>query len=169
MGPCKCVITFETVELRDKTLGVQFMLEHFIEVRPYQGFKWCLSRRHCENPNGLLSVGAHSTWINVKCGEFEFDVYIKEFGGEVLSSQVHPDEVPKPFDGCSCGCSSENVKATANNLAEVEDTQMVFGGNRVDVGMEVAIEEVSKEKEINANLKIVPCNMRDDDVGVIKK
>ncbi|MED6209634.1 hypothetical protein PIB30_056674 [Stylosanthes scabra] len=136
MDPCKWIISFETTELTDKALGVQFMPKHFIEVafeRIAKGLDRKLVMPHdLTEEVSLFSMArilincyqweSIQEWINVKRGEFEIEVYIKEIGGEVLSSQVYPDEELKPVDGCSCGCSSETMEVAVENIAKVEGT-----------------------------------------------
>ncbi|MED6195919.1 hypothetical protein PIB30_042391 [Stylosanthes scabra] len=44
-GPSRCIISFESIELRDKTLQIHFMPDLFDKITPYSGFFWNTSRR----------------------------------------------------------------------------------------------------------------------------
>ncbi|MED6169138.1 hypothetical protein PIB30_018665 [Stylosanthes scabra] len=39
--------------------------------------------------------------VAVKCEDFQFQIYVKEFGADVISVQVHPEESSKPSESCS--------------------------------------------------------------------
>ncbi|MED6197852.1 hypothetical protein PIB30_060668, partial [Stylosanthes scabra] len=73
-------------------------------------------------------------WIAVKCEVVQFQVYVKEFGGDVLSDQVHPKESSKPSESCST-CHS------------VEETPMMLVGDKANTDVEPLIEDAP-----NANL-----------------
>ncbi|MED6200323.1 hypothetical protein PIB30_083964, partial [Stylosanthes scabra] len=67
-------------------------------------------------------------WITVYCDGVDFEVYVKEFGAEVLSQQVHPNEKQGGEDAeflVGIG-SSETMAEPLKNSKEAEGT--IFGG-----------------------------------------
>ncbi|MED6187204.1 hypothetical protein PIB30_074238 [Stylosanthes scabra] len=86
-------------------------------------------------------------WIAVKCDDVQFQVYVKEFGGDVLSIQVHPKESSKPPRSCSTCRSVEAMEIMSENSTEVEETVMMLVGDKAYVDAEPLIEDV-----LNANL-----------------
>ncbi|MED6134531.1 hypothetical protein PIB30_037830 [Stylosanthes scabra] len=135
LGPRKCIMSMDLIELRDKALSDEIFLATFDKVREYWGFKWAFSRRVWMEMIGLLiHVWSGDTfekiakgldarmvrldeltedrrsfsmartlvdcfqwepiqeWITIKCEGTVFDVYVKEFRGEILSRQVHPED-----------------------------------------------------------------------------
>ncbi|MED6126655.1 hypothetical protein PIB30_080533 [Stylosanthes scabra] len=71
-------------------------------------------------------------WISVCCEGIEFEVYVKEFGAEVLSQQMHQedeqDEQGEKGVACSVETdSSENMIALSKRCSEVEETIIHVG------------------------------------------
>ncbi|MED6107805.1 hypothetical protein PIB30_017695 [Stylosanthes scabra] len=167
LGPRMCIISFESLDLRDRALQSRFMPEFFEDVRPYEGFMWSPSRRiwlelmglpiHVWSEdafkriarwlNGsmvmqhdLTESGASFSvarilidcyqwkpiqeWIVVESEGVEFEVFVKEFGEEVLSKQAHLDGVSKSYESCSTCRPTKCIDEAVEISTEVEETPM---------------------------------------------
>ncbi|MED6225560.1 hypothetical protein PIB30_094803 [Stylosanthes scabra] len=95
-------------------------------------------------------------WIVVKSEEVEFEVYVKEYGEEVMSKQTHLDGISKS-SGCCSTCRTPEAREEAVEVStEVEETSMLGVGHNEKVGADSVIENV-----INANLCSVQRCMRE--------
>ncbi|MED6162872.1 hypothetical protein PIB30_074529 [Stylosanthes scabra] len=132
LGPKMCIISFESLDLRDRALQSRFMPEFFEEVRPYEGFMWSPSRRILLELMRLpIHVWSEDTfkriarWLNVESEGVEFEVYVKEFGEEVLSKQAHLDGVSKSYKSCSTCRPPKCIDDAVEISMEVEETLML--------------------------------------------
>ncbi|MED6156572.1 hypothetical protein PIB30_015671 [Stylosanthes scabra] len=140
-GPLRCIISFESVELRDKVLQIRFMPEFFHKITPYWGISWKTSRRIWLEDRSSFIVARilidyfqweliHE-WISVECEDAVVQVYVKEIGADFLSFQVHPEEDPKS----SCSCSAfdlpgtmevENIPSETNKQEDSMSTKCII-------------------------------------------
>ncbi|MED6193252.1 hypothetical protein PIB30_017643 [Stylosanthes scabra] len=136
LGSTKCILSFESKDMRDKALDDTALTIQFDDLRPYWGYKWSHYRRvwvelmgvpihtwskdtfsriaktidgklvmqhELTEETACLSVARIlfetcrwepiQEWLFVKCEDVGFEVYAKEFGFEVLSFQVYPEEM----------------------------------------------------------------------------
>ncbi|MED6160033.1 hypothetical protein PIB30_047650 [Stylosanthes scabra] len=175
LGPRMCIISFESLDLRDRALQSRFTPEFFEEVRPYECFMWSPSRRiwlelmglpiHvwsedtfkriARGLNGLMVMQHDLTesgasfsvarilidcyqwkpiqeWIVVESEGVEFEVYVKEFGEEVLSKQAHLDGVSKSYESCSTCRPPKCIDDAIEISTEVEETPMLHTVHQVE-------------------------------------
>ncbi|MED6125124.1 hypothetical protein PIB30_065686 [Stylosanthes scabra] len=101
-------------------------------------------------------------WIMVKCEEVVFDVYVKEFGAEVLNQQVHPDEKFNSDDSRDSAepVPSKNMETSSGNTLEMEPTVLEDKANNPNVG-----DVPSHEDPINAMMGSVQVHRREEDCG----
>ncbi|MED6113359.1 hypothetical protein PIB30_070036 [Stylosanthes scabra] len=105
LGPDKFIITFESLEEKERAAKNPFSCSLFDELRPIWENTICLSRRvwieimgmpiqmwskEAFSKIGVLNGIAFETLL-VTVGENKFDVHVREFGWDVFSLQVHLD------------------------------------------------------------------------------
>ncbi|MED6138577.1 hypothetical protein PIB30_075569, partial [Stylosanthes scabra] len=193
LGPNKCIISFTSVELRDKALTGSFMPEFFDKVRLLWGTKWNISRRVWLELLGLpIHVWSEDTfariargldgrvkqhelteegasfsvarilvdcyqrepiqeWISISCEDVDFEVYVKEVGGEVLSLQVHPEDSISPSGSCSTCRVQVSREASDENSPVNEGTLME---KDVDPLIEGAINEICELEQVWGGIKL---------------
>ncbi|MED6147772.1 hypothetical protein PIB30_046883 [Stylosanthes scabra] len=192
--PKKCILSMDTIELRNRALADGVFLDIFDEVTVFWGYKWAFSRRVCLELMGLpLHVWSKETfetiakgfdaklvmldeitenrrsfsvarvlvdcfqwepiqeWITVKCGGIPFQVYVKEFGCEMLSRQVHPDDISKGGT-MEVNSASESTVNRDDVQARDEEDGMFISGNMNQhrtVNVEEAIDG-SKNRDVDS-------------------
>ncbi|MED6109004.1 hypothetical protein PIB30_029612 [Stylosanthes scabra] len=143
LGPKKCILSLDSIKLRNRALADAIFTEMFDEVREYWGFKWAFSRRVWIELMGLpIHVWSKDTLERMAKG---LDAKL-EVGEEVLSRQVHPDGFSA--DGTVVGNSLSPSTAFIHGEPDRNHEEEVMsrgeeGDNRA-VGAEITIEECMK-------------------------
>ncbi|MED6158729.1 hypothetical protein PIB30_035457 [Stylosanthes scabra] len=178
VGPCKCLITFDSSEIRNEAFQNELLIEIFDEVRPHWELFWSSSKRIWLEMMGM-PVSLWSTenfamiakmwvkwervheWVNVKVEDRTFEVFVKKFGSEVYSVNSHPDLVSvsessdfSPEENGDGGLKVEEMPVGVNVEpveVEVVSTQLRMGNEKlkVQVVLDPLIEEIIKNKLIN--------------------
>ncbi|MED6217512.1 hypothetical protein PIB30_018322 [Stylosanthes scabra] len=155
IGPFRCLITFESEKIRDEAMENQALLSMFDEVRHHWGTVWSLSRR---------------IWIEVD--DKEYEIFAKEFDGEVYSRESHPNEPEMAYMGLGTEDTrtESKVEETPNQTekmipvtAEVCDENLNFQ----NVASVPVIEDSARELNdvIDENMEVVMETMHAIDGG----
>ncbi|MED6191489.1 hypothetical protein PIB30_000587 [Stylosanthes scabra] len=152
VGPFRCLITFEMEKIKEETIEDQLLASVFDEVRHHWDVVWSLSRRVWIEVMELKSHGhtarflidnyeweAIHEWITVKVDDKEFEVFVKEFGGEVYSRESHPNDAELAY----IGMGDEAIETESKNVALVpvfEDRAEINENNEFNDAIDEAVE-----------------------------
>ncbi|MED6123365.1 hypothetical protein PIB30_048484 [Stylosanthes scabra] len=174
VGPFLCLLTFESEKTKEEAVTNQTLLSMFDEVRFHWGPVWSLSRRIWVEVMGLPTfVSLEETfasiaglwgkflidsfewefiheWVTVTVDQRKFDVFVKEFGGEVYSRESHPNKAEMAYMAADMSASETESMVKGTPTEDQNLPVAVDGGdgrisNNLNVNVDPVIEENPKE------------------------
>ncbi|MED6158891.1 hypothetical protein PIB30_037266 [Stylosanthes scabra] len=136
VGPFRCLLTFESRDVLELAINNPLLLSIFDEVKPHWNFVWSPSRRVWVEAMGIpVHVWSKETldyrteqcesfsvarllidcyewnrideWICLKTEDRQFDIHVREFGGDVYNIPSHPNDSDVWEDGVTGSSESE--------------------------------------------------------------
>ncbi|MED6138037.1 hypothetical protein PIB30_070603 [Stylosanthes scabra] len=127
VGPFRCLVTFESETIRDEALSNQILMNVFDEIRHHWGLVWSFSRRVWVEVMWLPTIvwseetfkSIAKLWGKVKVDEWEFEIFVKEFGAAVYSRESHQNEAELAYMG------ETESQGAIRSLSLIEETPTV--------------------------------------------
>ncbi|MED6223527.1 hypothetical protein PIB30_074735 [Stylosanthes scabra] len=160
LGPRKCLITMDSVELKHEAMSNPVMLSLFDEIRPHWEFVWNSCRRIWVE---LMGIPVHAwssdmfqrvaklwgrLWIILRVDGREFEVFAKEFGGEIYNVQIHPYRSSNQEDSDRQGNEIEyrSMEVSQRTISVVEETRLEGEEIRNVTARDPLIEDINNRK-----------------------
>ncbi|MED6119136.1 hypothetical protein PIB30_008944 [Stylosanthes scabra] len=153
MGPYRCLISFSSVEIKNRAMEDELLKSIFDEIRPHWDFCGALPRLD----DRIEELKSFSTarvlmdsfqwemiheWVTLRVDDRIFDVFVKEWGSEVYSVQAHPNLMEE---------LSESIQDDGGAIRLVVDVSPAYS----DSGLKVADVNSKKVDVVDPLIEVI--------------